>query len=537
VSEIASTTDEIEHLRQLLRDYIVDRERVEDALQESEERYRSLIARAYYGIYRSSVEGRFLEVNAALVRMLGYDSPEELMAVDIRSLYADPSDREKLVRAFESGEKIPDSLDLRWVTRDGRPIIVRSTAQGRYRRDGTLEYLEGIVEDITERRRQEEMLRRSERMAGLGTTLAGVAHELNNPLTAVIGFAQIMSKTPRSEEDRIGLETIHREALRAARIVRDLLTFSRKQEGARFEHLDVNAVVDYILSTRRYALETRGVRCVLELDPGLPPVSGDQSQIEQVILNLLVNAEHALTDALDGPAPAPNGGAPRGTITIATESEGDSVVIRLSDTGCGIAPGDLTRIWDPFWTTKAEGEGTGLGLSVVHGIVSAHGGTIEVESEVGTGATFIVRLPVAHGHAPPRVTSSGLVVGESAATPLDVLVVDDETSITTFLSHYLSSRGHAVFAAHGGAEAVALAKQTAFDVVVCDLRMPGLDGIETMRALRALPNATRARYVLSTGATLSTAVREAIELIHVDAVVPKPYDIEQLRRAVEKESR
>jgi CheY-like chemotaxis protein len=131
------------------------------------------------------------------------------------------------------------------------------------------------------------------------------------------------------------------------------------------------------------------------------------------------------------------------------------------------------------------------------------------------------------------VTSTGLVVGESAATPLDVLVVDDETSITTFLSHYLGSRGHAVFAAHGGAEAVALAKQTAFDVVVCDLRMPGLDGIETMRALRALPNATRSRYVLSTGATLSTAVREAIDSIHVDAVVPKPYDIEQLRRAVE----
>ena len=110
MSEIASTTDEIEHLRQLLRDYIVDRERVEDALQESEERYRSLIARAYYGIYRSSVEGRFLEVNAALVRMLGYDTPEELLAVDIRSLYADPTDREKLVRAFEAGEKIPDPL-------------------------------------------------------------------------------------------------------------------------------------------------------------------------------------------------------------------------------------------------------------------------------------------------------------------------------------------------------------------------------------------------------------------------------------------
>ncbi|MFL5561944.1 MAG: ATP-binding protein [Gemmatimonadaceae bacterium] len=532
---IGSTTDELEQLRKLLRDYIVDRERVEDALQESEERYRSLIARAYYGIYRSTADGRFLEVNAALVRMLGYESAEELMRVDIASLYADPADRERLVQAAERGEPIPDSMDLRWVTRDGRAMIIRSTSQPRYRRDGTFEYFEGIVEDVSERRRQEEMLRRSERMAGLGSTLAGVAHELNNPLTAVIGFAQLMSKTARSDEDRIGLETIHREALRAARIVKDLLTFSRKQEGTRLEHLDLNAVVEYILSTRRYALETRGVRCILNLQPSLPPISGDRSQIEQVLLNLIVNAEHALSDALDAPVPQVSGGAPRGAIGISTEREGDVVVLQLSDTGCGIAPEHLTRIWDPFWTTKAEGEGTGLGLSVVHGIISSHGGTIEVDSDVGGGTTFTVRLPVAQGPPPERITSTGLVVGATASTPLDILVIDDESSITTFLTHYLGSRGHVVFAAHSGAEALALAKQTAFDVVVCDLRMPGLDGIETIRSLRALPNAARARYVLSTGATLSTAVRESIDSLRVDTIVPKPYDIEQLRRAVESD--
>ena len=380
------------------------------------------------------------------------------------------------------------------------------------------------------------MLRRSERMAGLGTTLAGVAHELNNPLTAVIGFAQIMSKTPRDEEDRIGLETIHREALRASRIVKDLLTFTRRQEGTRVEPIDLNSVVEYMLSTRRYALETRGVRCILSLDPSLPAVSGDRSQLEQVLLNLLVNAEHALTDALDAPTTAAGSseGQPRGAIGISTERDGDDVVLQLSDTGCGIAPEDLTRIWDPFWTTKAEGEGTGLGLSVVHGIVSAHGGTIEVSSDVGGGTTFTIRLPVAAEAPPPkRVTSTGLVVGESAASPLDILVVDDESSITAFLAQYLGSRGHAVLAAHSGSEAVTLARQNPFDVVVCDLRMPGMDGIETMRALRSLPQGANARYVLSTGATISAAVRDAVEAIPVNAVVPKPYDIEQLRRAVE----
>jgi len=296
----------------------------------------------------------------------------------------------------------------------------------------------------------------------------------------------------------------------------------------------LNGVVEYILSTRRYALETRGVRCILSLEPSLPAVSGDRSQLEQVLLNLLVNAEHALVDALDAPATTRTDNHPRGAIGISTERDGDDIVLQLSDTGCGIAPEDLTHIWDPFWTTKAEGEGTGLGLSVVHGIVSAHGGTIEVTSDVGGGTTFTIRLPVApEGQAPKRVTSSGLVVGESAANPLDILVVDDETSITAFLSQYLASRGHAVLAAHSGSEAVTLARQSAFDVVVCDLRMPGMDGIETMRAIRSLPQGAHSRYVLSTGATISTAVRDAVEALPVNAIVPKPYDIEQLRRAVE----
>ena len=532
-----SDAEDLERLRALLADYIADRERAEEALRESEERYRSLIARAYYGIYRSSASGRFLEVNAALVKMLGYETADELMDVDIASIYADRADREALVSAAQRHERIPESLELRWVRRDGRPISVRSTTQPRYAADGSFEYFEGIVEDVTDRRRQEEMLRRSERMAGLGTTLAGVAHELNNPLTAVIGFAQIMSKTPRNEEDRIGLETIHREALRASRIVKDLLTFTRRQEGTRLEPIDLNAVVEYILSTRRYTLETRGVTCVLDLAPSLPAVAADRSQMEQVLLNLLVNAEHALTDVLDAPTTSASDGSPRGTIGLSTSSDGADVVLQLSDTGCGIAAGDLTRIWDPFWTTKREGEGTGLGLPVVHGIISAHGGTIEVASEVGCGTTFTIRLPIAHGAAATkRVTSTGLAVGESAANPLDILVVDDESSITAFLSQYLGSRGHAVLAAHSGSEALTLAKQSAFDVVVCDLRMPGMDGIETMRALRSLPHGTDARLVLSTGATISSAVRDAVEALPVNAIVPKPYDIEQLRRAVETDA-
>ncbi|NUQ19360.1 MAG: PAS domain S-box protein, partial [Gemmatimonadaceae bacterium] len=349
---------DVERLRELLREYIAEREHTEDMLRESEERYRSLIDRAFYGIYRSSPDGRFLEVNPALVKMLGYDSADDLMSIDImRDVYVDATDRATFVAAAERGDPLPDWVQTRWFRKDRIPITVRVSARPRYDRRGKIEYFEGIVEDVTERQRQEEMLRRSERMAGLGTTLAGVAHELNNPLTAVIGFAQILMRGAREEDDRVGLETIHREATRAARIVKDLLTFTRRQEGARSERVDLNSIVEYILSTRRYALETSGVRCILHLDPQLPAVAGDPSQLEQVLLNLLVNAEHALTEALDSPVSANPEGTPRGAIGISTETDGAMVTLQLSDTGCGIPTEHLSRIWDPFWTTKVEGEG------------------------------------------------------------------------------------------------------------------------------------------------------------------------------------
>jgi PAS domain S-box-containing protein len=526
------SSGDLERLRMLLRDYIAEREETEDALQQSQERYRSLIERAYYGIYRSTPDGSFLEVNPALVRMLGYDAAEELLAVNLASIYANPGDREQLVAGATSGQLVPHAVDVEWLRKDSSRITVRLAGRPRYSRAGELEYFEVIVEDVSTRLRQEEMMRRSERMASLGTTLAGVAHELNNPLTAVIGFTQIMLKGARSEDDRESLTTIHREATRAARIVKDLLTFTRRQEGTREGQIDLNATVEYILSTRRYALETRGVRVTVQLASDLPRLTGDPSQIEQVVLNLLVNAEQSLSDALDAPPTDPTDISPRGEVAIVTVRDGGTAVLQVADTGCGIAAENLTRIWDPFWTTKPEGEGTGLGLSVVHGIVTDHGGSIEVDSETGRGTTFKVRFPLTA--PPPEPRRAAPTGGDVAARPLDVLVVDDETAITSFLSRYLGARGHAVLTAQNGTEALAAAKQSEFDVVICDLRMPGMDGVQVLRALRELPGGERTRRILSTGAALSDATRVAIDELDVE-VVPKPYDVEQLRRVIESD--
>lgn len=534
MDETATLREELARARELLHTYIIEREESQDALEESEERYRSLIERAYYGIYRSTTDGRFLEVNAALVSMLGYSSARELLAIDIgKELYADSETRTQLVGPVLRGESLPDWFETRWLRKDGSSLVVRVTAKPRYRRDGTVEYFEGIVEDVTTRERQEELLRRSERMASLGTTLAGVAHELNNPLTAVIGFAQIMLRSEHTPDDRVALETIHREAVRAARIVKDLLTFTRRQEGAKEDRIDLNAIAEYIMSTRRYALETSGVRCTMRLTRGIPPVVGDPSQLEQVLLNLLVNAEQALAGVLDAAPAAGQDSSRRGEITIATWAADGDVAISIADTGCGIPADALPRIWDPFWTTKSEGEGTGLGLAVVHGIVNALGGTIEVDSEVGRGTTFTVSFPAATDLQPASAPATRSAANQ-AARPLDVLVIDDESSIRNFLSQYLASRGHAVLVAESGSQALSIAKQGDFDVVVCDLRMPGMDGLETMRALRQLPNGDASRLILSTGATVGNAIDDAARALRIAAVVPKPYDIEQLRKAIEQ---
>ena len=515
------------------------RKHAQEALHQSEERMRALIARAAYGIFRSTREGRFLDVNPALVSLLGYDSAEELMSIDIsRELYVDPEERDRWITAIDSGAH-PEWFDLTWRRKDGALIAVRLSARAARDPYGDVLWYEGIAENVTERLRREVVVRRAERMASLGHTLAGVAHELNNPLAAISGFAQILMKTNLPKEDRSAIETVHREAKRAAKIVKDLLTFARRQESSERHIVDLNGIVRYIADTQRYAMETHGVVCQLALSDAPAFVSADPAQLEQVMLNLLVNARQALETIT---APTVSGGVASGTlrtpmVVIRTSVRANTVTLEISDNGPGIAPAELPRIWDPFWTTKEEGEGTGLGLSVVHGIVTEHGGSIDVETHVGAGTTFCVSLPSFN-----RDSSDGRLAVETvplgppsqhADRPLDILVIDDEEVIVGLLVRYFSSRGHAVVPAHEGRQALRVAQHSSFDVVICDLRMPGMDGAEVIRRLKEIPTCSSARFVLSTGDTATPVVRERIEGLNLAAVVEKPYEVEALRRIVE----
>ena len=515
-----------------------ERRLAQQALVRTRANYDALVRRAVYGVYRAERNQRMLDANPAMLELLGYETREELLALDLAvDVYADISDHEWLVRTAENGE-LDDWVEVTWRRRDGELIDVRLSLRMVEDEDGGPPVFEGIAEDVTERHRRDERLRRSERMASLGHMLAGVAHELNNPLASISGFSQLLLRGTWPADDRKALETIGREARRAERVVRDLLTFARQGNVTRSELVDLHGVIRHIVDTQRYALDTRGVRVQLLLSEQPVFVQGDTGRLEQVMLNLVVNARQAL-EATRGERAMAEALLELTIATVVVDRE--FVVVNVIDNGAGISPSLLGRIWDPFFTTKEEGVGTGLGLSVVHSIVTEHGGVVDVHSELGRGTEFTVRLPLID--APAAETDAMPVTGEAAVpngaehTPigraLDILVVDDEVAIISFLTRFLTSRGHAVVGASDGLHAIRIAEQFTFDVVVCDLHMPEMDGVELIRRMRTLPSCSGTRYVLSSGDGSESPIMGRAEALGVDGLLAKPYTIDQLVSVVE----
>ena len=514
-----------------------ERRLAQQTLMRTRANYDALVRRAVYGVYRAERNQRMLDANPAMLELLGYDTREELLALDLaQDVYADASDHEWLVRTAQAGE-LDDWVEVTWRRRDGELIDVRLSLRMVEDEDGGPPVFEGIAEDVTERHRRDERLRRSERMASLGHMLAGVAHELNNPLAAISGFSQLLLRGAWPDDDRKALETIGREARRAERVVRDLLTFARQGNVTRSELVDLHGVIRHIVDTQRYALDTRGVRVILTLAETPVFVQGDTARLEQVMLNLVVNARQAL-EAMRGERAMRQSPL---ELRISTQVEDESfVLVKVSDNGAGISPSLLGRIWDPFFTTKEEGVGTGLGLSVVHSIVTEHGGVVDVHSELGRGTEFMVRLPLVGApefdddvDMTPAVATPPAADSVPIGRALDILVVDDEAAIISFLTRFLTSRGHAVVGASDGLHALRIAEQFTFDVVVCDLHMPEMDGVELIRRMRMLPSCSGTRYVLSSGDGAGSPMMGRAEALSVDGLLAKPYTIDQLVAVVE----
>jgi PAS domain S-box-containing protein len=468
------------------------------------------------GVFLLTLEGDYVYTNQTYRELLGLVHPEvgtpwvEHCTTDEAARWAH---LEHLRTAVESG---------RWSGRIRRRVegseVPFDLTLGRVEQaDGETDLLFGILIDATEQIEQEQHLRWVERLAGTGTLVSGVAHELNNPLNAIINFAELLAMDEEDEERREDLRIIWREATRMGRIVADLRQIARiaREENPQKELVDLNDVVAHVVEVRNYRLKTANVLVERDLQLPLPRVHADRGQMEQVVLNLIVNAEQAIQQT-ERP----------GRLTIRTRSSGAAVVLLVEDEGVGIPEEDLARIFDPFFTTRTPGSGTGLGLSIVHSILQEHEGSIGVESRPGLGSTFRVELP-ASGEAPLRVEIEAALAAEPEGCR--VLVVDDEPSIRRVLVRHLHRRGHAVEEANDGAAALDLVDRHPFDVILSDMRMPGLDGEGLLTGLKERGLAHRIIFMTGDAAGDGERLRE----LNVPVLL-KPVELAAVTRAVEE---
>jgi two-component system, cell cycle sensor histidine kinase and response regulator CckA len=504
----------------------IDRKRNEQALRRSEVSYRSLIQSAVYGIYRSSLDGRFLDVNPALIGMLGYDSALEVFSLDPqKEVFSDPAEYTCLIDEFRRTGRI-DGVEVRWKRKDGAIITVRISGRAVAAEDEPADVVEAIAEDITARRVLEDQFRQAQKMEAVGRLAGGIAHDFNNLLMVIGGYTEVLlNQLIPGDPLHSKAESIQQASDRATTLTRQLLAFSRKQL-LELKVVDVNTIVSDMERLLR-PLIGEDIELTTQLAPSIGCTRADAGQLEQVIMNLVVNAKDALSSG--------------GKISIRTDSvilddpersehsfvkAGPYVTISVSDNGQGMDRETQARIFEPFFTTKEKGKGTGLGLSTVYGIVKQSGGYVFVQSELGHGTAFSIYLP--------RVDEPCDALTAAAASPSSVggsetiLLVEDEESVRQLVRETLESRGYRVLEASNGQTALALAAQHKGDLhlVITDVVMPGLSGHELAHELLATRPALKVLY-------LSGYAQDAFPPSESrQAFLQKPFTLQNLARKV-----
>jgi len=460
-------------------------------------------------------EGRILESNGPTRVMGALSGPAEnrnifeFLAADAAAVV-----REKLAAAFRGAIQrfeIPFSRD------DGTHGVAAALYAPIREGSGITRVLI-LARDITEQKRNESQFQQAEKLAAMGQLVSGVAHEINNPAAIISGFAQTLLLDDLKPEHREMLQMMYDEATRIGRITSNLLAFARAG-GKQRALVDINDIARRTFALRSYHLSTLNIAVSLDLDPGEPKIWADASELQQMILNLLINAEQALV-TVDGPR----------TIVVRTRADEGEARLEIADSGPGIPADIRSKIFDPFFTTKPEGVGTGLGLSICYGIAREHGGRIWVESEPGHGARFEVALPRdPREDSPPEATTPAHTAPAGGA--LTVLVVDDETALRNALLRFLGRRGIHGEGVADGAEALRVLQQRSFDVIISDVRMPGMSGREFLERLQQDRPELVPRVVFSTGDTFAPDTAAFLKESGVPTVT-KPFDFALLERVI-----
>jgi len=474
--------------------------------------FTRLFEAVHEGVYIGVIDAgttqtSFANPHLKLIFGFAADTPE----IDVRPFdpdrFVDGQARDGFVARLQRDGAVTDYL-LRLRRADRVAIWVEVTAHAEAG-EGASVRIEALVRDVSERKRLEDQARdlyhqllQAEKLAALGQTISGVAHELNNPLATILTWAERLSQRPAAQLDdqtKRGLETILSESERAAKIVRNLLTFARKRHTTR-AMVDVNQIVRETLALRSYEQTLANITIIEALAAGLPLAFADPHQFQQVLLNLIINAEQAMLGA--------NG---RGTLILRSwhDLDGDAVILEVNDDGPGVPEDVQPRIFDPFFTTKEVGKGTGLGLTVAYAIIQEHGGRITVQSQPGEGASFFVALPVSDGPVKPVLTREPIAANVGAGAV--VLVVEDEAALGAAVAEALVDAGFVVDRAGDGEEAMARVKVRIYDLIVCDLKMPRVDGMMFYRALEREQPETARRILFVTGDVAGTEAERFLE--------------------------
>jgi len=489
-----------------------------------EARYRGIFENAVVGIYQSTPGGKILAANPALARMLGYASVDELLQVDIeRDLYVDVSERRRNMEILQRTGRL-DGAEFELRRRDGERIVVQEYARAVTDAEGNVQYYEGLLIDVTERHRLQKQLLHAQRLESIGTLAAGIAHNFNNLLTVILGYVSLLlSHFGPEDPAHQPLQMIKEATQRAAELTSQLLLFSRPSPAPPAV-VNANEVVEKLARLLRGFFDA-SIHIRTELAPGALLVRINPAHLEQALMNLCLNARDAMPEG--------------GQVTLRTGSvvlspdhprvragdvlAGEYVGMWVSDTGVGIAPEQIPRIFDPFYTTKEVGKGTGLGLAVVYGVVKNAGGFIDVESQPGRGTTIALYLPVA-SEAPAASEES------ARARPL-VLLVDDEPAVRRVATLILARHGYEVLLASDGVEALQIyrERQREIALVILDVTMPRMGGFACYEQLvRVNPEV---KVVLCSGYSVEDLGARLPQHPHV-RFVQKPYRIEELLEAV-----
>ena len=526
---VQARTRELEERAHQLRQEIADRRKAEEALRDSEERFRSLHESVAIGLYRTTPDGRVLMANPAMVRMLGFPSFAELAACNLEeeaALYG-KLPRRSFVELIE-GTGTVRGLEWELTRRDGTTIHVRETASATCDVDGRVLYYEGALEDVTEQRRLEQELRQAQKMQAVGQLAGGVAHDFNNLLMAIMGPVELLQQRLQDDPQAVrDLQIVHDSARRAADLTRGLLAFASRQVLAA-RPLDLDAVIAGMMPIlKRVMPENIGI----EFKPSqrLAAVTADRAQLEQVVMNLCLNSRDAMPDG--------------GTILISTrELDTDSrlrarhgegvrdayVLLSIGDTGLGMDGETLQRVFEPFFSTKGPGRGAGMGLATVYGIVRQHDGLIEIDSSATRGTVCRVYLPACDAVVEPQ-PAVGLAPSEGGSET--ILVAEDAVEVRHVLVSILTGLGYRVLEAGDGVEALRVLQDRGGEVslVITDVVMPRMGGADLYR--EAVTVAPSCRFLFSSGYAES-ALEEGLVDGERAHFIAKPYGVDDLASVV-----